>query len=136
MGQQASTKEVATGKAIIKNQAQASSATQQMQGVKDNATEKGNTRAQQNRHAAAGAGRELGGLQHDITTRRAVTTSTPACQAAIDRARTAEELFGNCSSALKDLAGKADNHANDAQTLSDAWPVLPAASAPLPTATD
>ena len=46
-------------------------------------------------------------------------TATGACP---DRADTVSELLTACAAELQDLAGKADRHASDAKTLTDAWP--------------
>ena len=39
-----------------------------------------------------------------------------------DRAATVSKLFLECSEQLTTLAGKADRHASDLRTLTDAWP--------------
>ena len=45
------------------------------------------------------------------------------CSASIDNAAAVGQLLAQCAAAYTDLAGKADGHANDAKTLSEAWPV-------------
>lgn len=46
--------------------------------------------------------------------------ATPS--ACTDRADPARELLATCAAELQDLAGKADRHASDVKTLTDAWP--------------
>lgn len=60
-------------------------------------------------------------LLNDITDfrHRLPGLAGPACIAAAD---TAAELFGECADEYRALAGKADRHAIDADTLTDAWP--------------
>jgi hypothetical protein len=55
-------------------------------------------------------------------TRPRLTSSTATLAPSLDYADPLSELFLQCSARYIDLAGKADGHANDAQTLVDAWP--------------
>lgn len=48
---------------------------------------------------------------------------TASIDAVREYASAAGAVFGECSQALADLAGKADGHASDVQTFRDAWPV-------------
>jgi len=44
------------------------------------------------------------------------------CKASIDYADAASVLLAQCAATYTDLAQQADGHANDAKTLSEAWP--------------
>ena len=54
------------------------------------------------------------------TTADADTTNPTA--AGPERADPARELFLECGQSLQELAGRADRHSSDVQTLMDAWP--------------
>ena len=53
---------------------------------------------------------------------RAMPPADPTTGTCPDRADPARELLAACAAELQDLAGKADRHASDAKTLTDAWP--------------
>jgi hypothetical protein len=50
------------------------------------------------------------------------SSATATTQALIERAAAASSLLGDCSDRYRSLAEKADRHANDARTISEAWP--------------
>ena len=72
------------------------------------------------RRAADGSRAALVGL-HDAAASalRAASASQAAC---LERATALSELLGTVATAGGDLAEKADRHANDVRTLSEAWP--------------
>ena len=53
---------------------------------------------------------------------RTLPTADPTTGTCPDRAATVSKLFLECSEQLTTLAGKADRHASDLRTLTDAWP--------------
>ena len=57
-----------------------------------------------------------------IALQRDMPGSGDATTACTERADPARELFLECAADLTALAGKADRHASDAQSLMDAWP--------------
>lgn len=71
-----------------------------------------------------GARNELDGLQRDLEAANArLATATPA--ACIERATALSAVLDQCAGAYQDMAGKAERHANDIQTLTEAWPRTP-----------
>lgn len=72
------------------------------------------------RRAADGSRAALVGL-HDAAASalRAASASQAAC---LERATALSELLGTVAAAGGDMAEKADRHANDVRTLSEAWP--------------
>jgi len=50
------------------------------------------------------------------------SNSTASSEALIERANTASSLLGDCAAQYRSVAEKADRHANDAKTLTDAFP--------------
>lgn len=50
------------------------------------------------------------------------SSATATTQALIERAAAASSLLGDCSDRYRSVAEKADRHANDARTISEAWP--------------
>jgi hypothetical protein len=95
--------------------------TTQMQRKKDAALSQANKRAQENAAAAAAVRSERDGLRNQINTATgALPTAT--CSSARNYAATAATVFEQCASALEELATKADGHATDARTLTNAWP--------------
>jgi len=95
--------------------------TTQMQRKKDAALSQANKRAQENAAAAAAARSERDGLRNQINTATgALPTAT--CSSARNYAATAAAVFEQCASALEELATKADGHATDSRTLTNAWP--------------
>lgn len=72
------------------------------------------------RGAAAGARAALVGLSDATdTAMRGAAASHAAC---LERTDTLGELLGTVAQAGAGMAEKADRHASDAQTLTDAWP--------------
>lgn len=68
-----------------------------------------------------GARTERDGLQRDLEAATArLANATPA--ACIERASALSAVLDQCAGAYQDMAGKAERHANDAQTLIEAWP--------------
>jgi len=52
----------------------------------------------------------------------AVAAARASHQACIDNSAALSDVFKSCTGRYADLAKTADGHANDAKTLSDAWP--------------
>lgn len=59
---------------------------------------------------------------HNQLTEASSRIPTASCTTTREYASTVTELFGNCKTAYRNLAEKADGHANDAVTLREAWP--------------
>lgn len=78
-------------------------------------------RENQNRAAAAAARAESDRLRDDLA---AATAQLPglAGDALRDRAATLGELLGLCAAEYQGMAGKAQRHADDVRTLTEAWP--------------
>lgn len=77
-------------------------------------------RARRNRLDAAGSRAAADGLRDDIMrTRAEAATSLDACTL---RTNTLSELLGTVEAAGRGMAEKAGLHANDVQTLMEAWP--------------
>ena len=113
--------EAANSAAVAAATAQAMQQTTEMQRKKDAALSQANKRAQENATAAAAARSERDGLRNQINTATgALPTAT--CSSARSYAATAAAVFEQCASALEELAAKADGHATDARTLTNAWP--------------
>lgn len=75
------------------------------------------------RHLAAAA-RESDGLREQAAeAARRLAAAPPA--AVLEYATAVNQLFADCSRSYQELAGKADGHAADVRTLSEAWPVTP-----------
>lgn len=66
------------------------------------------------RNAVDSLQRELADIQRSLP-----TLAAEACR---ERADTLAELFGQCTARYGEVAEKADRHASDVKTLSDAWP--------------
>ena len=75
------------------------------------------------RHDADSAHSELDRLRVALSdyTRPRLTSAAPLAPG-LDYADPLPELFLDCSRRYIEVAGKADGHANDAKTLTDAWP--------------
>lgn len=56
------------------------------------------------------------------TLARNVPRTDDAAGTCVERTDPARELFLDCAAALVEMGGRADRHANDAQTLIQAWP--------------
>lgn len=63
---------------------------------------------------------ELERLRSAIAGTVPVTSDAPG--ACVERTNTADQLLLECAADLTELAGKADRHASDVQTLMAAWP--------------
>ena len=113
--------EAANSAAVAAATAQAMEETTQMQRKKDDALRLAAKRTQENASAAAAARAERDGLRNQIN---AATTALPTatCSSARDYAATATAVFEQCAAALEELATKADGHATDSRTLTNAWP--------------
>lgn len=87
-----------------------------------NALEKARNEAIQheaeNRRAADAARAAAGSLRNTVNALRAQLAATPGTQPAA----TGLELLAKCTDEYRTLAEIADRHANDARTLSAAWP--------------
>lgn len=78
-------------------------------------------RAQRARADADAARAELDGLRSDLAAGAAAASGeSPA--ACAQRAAALSDVFGQCAARYRDLAERADRHADDARTLMDAWP--------------
>ena len=90
------------------------------QGVQD-AQAAAQARAQAARRDADAARTELDRLRGTISIALGGVPgeSTASCT---QRADTSADLLGQCAAAYLDLAAIADRHANDARTLTEAWP--------------
>jgi hypothetical protein len=106
----------------LEQAAEATEKTAEYQGKKDDALESANKRAQANAAAASSARLELDRLRKQIADAPDVPGDT--CSAAVNRADALGDVFGECSTALVDLAEKADGHANDAVMLYESWPAM------------
>ena len=76
---------------------------------------------------AVGLRRDLSNSRSELDRLRAqlaatVPTGATPQATCVDRAATVSELFAQCAAELQELAGKADRHASDVKTLTDAWP--------------
>ena len=70
---------------------------------------------------AASSAASAAGLRDTINAIKA-SNSAVTIETLINRANTAGDLLGDCAARYRSVAEKADRHANDARTLSDAWP--------------
>lgn len=70
-----------------------------------------------------GARTELDRLRIAIKKRSASVAASPA--SAVDYSIASADVFGECAAELTALAGKADGHASDLRTMTEAWPVNP-----------
>jgi hypothetical protein len=114
--------EAANSAAVAAATAQAMEQTTQMQRKKDAALSQANKRAQENAAAAAAARSERDGLRNQVNTATSALP-TATCSSARNYAATAAAVFEQCASALEELATKADGHATDSRTLTNAWPI-------------
>ena len=77
------------------------------------------------RRDVAAAGAQSDSLREQAAeAARRLAAAPPA--AVLEYATAVNQLFADCSRSYQELAGKADGHAADVRTLSDAWPVTPA----------
>jgi len=115
--------EAANSAAVAAATAQAMEQTTEMQRKKDDALRLAARRAQENAAAAAAARAERDGLRNQINTATSALP-TATCASSRDYAATAAALFDQCAAALEELATKADGHATDSRTLTNAWPSI------------
>lgn len=73
------------------------------------------------KNLAAGAAAANASLLDTLKAIRA-SNNTAAVETLINRANTTGDLLGDCAARYRSVAEKADRHANDARTLSEAWP--------------
>lgn len=91
----------------------------------DAAVKKAEARAAQNKRDADALRTELDGLRGDIA--NVPDRIRSASREAVDQyAATVTGVFERCVRRYSELAARADGHASDVQTLSDAWPPAPA----------
>jgi hypothetical protein len=95
----------------------------ELQRKKDDALKQAQTIASKNAVAAADANSQLEWLR-DYNTRNSTTISNSTSSSVRDYAATATTVFTECTTALTDMARKADGHALDSRTLREAWPTL------------
>jgi hypothetical protein len=90
------------------------------------AVAEGQTRENLIRTLAAGSSSASNSLRSTLAT---ISSSVPS--ATVDALRlsttTLASVLGDCQGRYRDLAEKADHHASDVKTLTQAWPVSPAA---------
>ena len=115
--------EAANSAAVAAATAQAMEQTTEMQRKKDDALRLAAKRAQENAAAATAARAERDGLRNQINTATSALP-TATCASSRDYAATAAALFDQCAAALEELATKADGHATDSRTLTNAWPSI------------
>lgn len=90
----------------------------------DAAVRKAESRAAQNKRDADGLRGELDGLRGDLAT--VPDRIRGATRDAVDQyAATASVVFDQCVRRYSEMAGAAQGHASDVQTLMDAWPSQP-----------
>ena len=76
------------------------------------------------RRDVAAAGAQSDGLREQAAeAARRLAAAPPA--AVLEYATAVNQLFADCSRSYQELAGKADGHAADVETLRDAWPSKP-----------
>jgi hypothetical protein len=91
-----------------------------LQKLKDEALNEANKIAQRNAQAAASARTELDRLRRQLANRATVANAT--CASVRDYASTLAVIFGECATAIGEMAKDADGHAADSRTLEKAWP--------------
>jgi hypothetical protein len=99
--------------------------TTRMQREKDNAVAKAQAQAKSNAAAADAARAERDGLRDDLAASRTTfADSTHTSLAAY--ADTLSVVFEQCTKEYSDVAAKADGHADDTNTLFNAWTAIAA----------
>ena len=80
--------------------------------------------------------RDLDGLRGDLASNAAARKVMPGdtCSTGADYTSTLETVLGNCTDELGRMAGQAQGHASDTQTLIEAWPKPANQSEPTPPA--
>lgn len=113
--------EASNTKALAVATAQVMEDSNRLQRKKDAAIEEASLKAKQNAVAASNARDELEWVR-EYNQRNSTAISTASCTSVRDYATTATTVFGECATALEDMARKAQGHALDARTLIQAWP--------------
>lgn len=91
-----------------------------LQKLKDDALYEANKISQRNAQAAASARTELDRVRKQLASTTDLSTFT--CPSVRDYASTLSVVFGECATAIKELAQKADGHSLDSKTLEGAFP--------------
>lgn len=91
-----------------------------LQKLKDEALDEANKIAQRNANAAASARTELDRLRRQLANTPSLSSAT--CASTRDYAATLAVIFGECATAIGEMAEAADGHAADSRTLERAWP--------------
>lgn len=93
----------------------------ELRAQRDDAINKGNEREQTIRSLAASAGASSNGLR-DALAHIGVGVPDATIEALRNSTTTLATVLSDCQGRYRALAEVADRHANDARTLSDAWP--------------
>jgi hypothetical protein len=93
----------------------------ELQRKKDAALQQAQVKAKQNAAAASAAQSELDRLR-EYNTRNSTSIGSSTCPSVRDYATTTTTVLTECTTALEEMARKADGHALDARTLIQAWP--------------
>jgi hypothetical protein len=91
-----------------------------LQKQKDDALDEANKIAQANAKSAASARAELSRVRQQLA--NSVTISNATCASTRDYAATLAVIFGECATAIGELAQEADGHSADSRTLQQSWP--------------
>ena len=91
-----------------------------LQKLKDDALDEANKIAQKNAADATRARTELERLRRELANRATVANAT--CASTRDYAATLAVIFGECATAIGEMAEAADGHALDSRTLQQSWP--------------
>ena len=91
-----------------------------LQKLKDDALDEANKIAQKNAADATRARTELERLRRELANRATVANAT--CASTRDYASTLAVIFGECATAIGEMAEAADGHALDSRTLQQSWP--------------
>jgi len=97
--------------------------TNDLQRKKDEALKQAQISAAKNAAANAALNSQLEWVR-DYNTRNSAAINSSTCSSVRDYATTATAVFSECTSALTEMAGKAQGHALDSRTLREAWPIL------------
>jgi len=95
---------------------------QHFQKAKDEAENKAKNRITVVNRSLIAANNELVGLRNQLEV-ASNSMSTASCDSIRNYTTTLNNVFGECSAALTDLARQADEHAIDALMLQEAWPI-------------
>jgi len=95
-----------------------------LQKTKDAAIKSAESRAAANRRAAVDATVAADGLRDELAKERA-RLATSTCESVTKYATTLNTVLDQCQAEYRAVAEKADGHAADAKTLTEAWPTLP-----------